>query len=100
VCGALQPRGDVDMSRGQGWRTEFRERRPITLLYAGWIPQDRFSSWPSGNYQREFDSETGLYYYRARYYDPTAGRDPAKFQVLVEEINPLLTAHEKQRKSS
>ena len=23
---------------------------------------------------REFDSETGLYYYRARYYDPNAGR--------------------------
>ena len=23
---------------------------------------------------REFDSETGLYYYRARYYDPTTGR--------------------------
>jgi RHS repeat-associated protein len=23
---------------------------------------------------REFDSETGLYYYRARYYDPTSGR--------------------------
>ena len=23
---------------------------------------------------REFDSETGLYYYRARYYDPTVGR--------------------------
>jgi len=33
---------------------------------------------------REFDSETGLYYYRARYYDPTAGRflseDPLRFQ--------------------
>ena len=32
---------------------------------------------------REFDSETGLYYYRARYYDPAAGRfiseDPARF---------------------
>ena len=32
---------------------------------------------------REFDSETGLYYYRARYYDPTAGRflseDPIRF---------------------
>ena len=33
---------------------------------------------------REFDSETGLYYYRARYYDPSAGRfvseDPVRFQ--------------------
>jgi RHS repeat-associated protein len=32
---------------------------------------------------REFDSETGLYYYRARYYDPSAGRfvgeDPIEF---------------------
>lgn len=32
---------------------------------------------------RDFDSETGLYYYRARYYDPTVGRfsgeDPLEF---------------------
>jgi len=32
---------------------------------------------------REYDSETGLYYYRARYYDPKAGRfitrDPISF---------------------
>jgi RHS repeat-associated protein len=32
---------------------------------------------------REWDSETGLYYYRARYYDPTTGRfineDPVRF---------------------
>lgn len=32
---------------------------------------------------REFDSETGLYYYRARYYDPNTGRflseDPIRF---------------------
>lgn len=32
---------------------------------------------------REFDSETGIYYYRARFYDPAAGRflseDPAEF---------------------
>ncbi len=33
---------------------------------------------------REFDTETSLYYYRARYYDPSAGRflseDPIKFR--------------------
>ena len=33
---------------------------------------------------REFDTETGLYYYRARYYDPTSGRfiteDPLGFR--------------------
>jgi RHS repeat-associated protein len=33
---------------------------------------------------REFDSETGAYYYRARYYNPTSGRfiseDPIKFK--------------------
>jgi len=33
---------------------------------------------------REFDSETGLYYYRARYYDPSAGRflteDPLRYE--------------------
>ena len=36
---------------------------------------------------RESDSETGLYYYRARYYDPTVGRflreDPIRFSVGV-----------------
>jgi len=35
-----------------GLGTEFLERRPITLLYAGWIPHDRFSSWPSRAYNR------------------------------------------------
>jgi len=33
---------------------------------------------------REFDSETGIYYYRARYFDPSAGRflseDPARLR--------------------
>ena len=36
---------------------------------------------------REFDSETGLYYYRARYYDPSVGRflseDPCRSEVGV-----------------
>lgn len=42
---------------------------------------------------REFDSETGLYYTRARYYDPSLGRfiseDPAG---LVAGLNPYLYA--------
>jgi len=37
---------------------------------------------------REFDSETGLYYYRARYYDATAGRflseDPTRFDAGID----------------
>lgn len=37
---------------------------------------------------REFDTETNLYYYRARYYDPTSGRflseDPVKFRGGVD----------------
>jgi RHS repeat-associated protein len=37
---------------------------------------------------REFDSETGLYFYRARYFDPTAGKflseDPTGFAAGVE----------------
>ena len=37
---------------------------------------------------REFDSETGLYYYRARYYDPATGRflseDPIRFRAGVD----------------
>ena len=36
---------------------------------------------------RDFDTETGLYYYRARYYDPSAGRflseDPASFDASI-----------------
>ena len=36
---------------------------------------------------RQFDSDTALYYYRARYYDPTTGRflseDPVRFQAGV-----------------
>jgi RHS repeat-associated protein len=37
---------------------------------------------------REFDPETGLYYYRARYYDPVSGRfvseDPVRFESGVD----------------
>ncbi|MFQ5873859.1 MAG: RHS repeat domain-containing protein [Dehalococcoidia bacterium] len=40
---------------------------------------------------REFDSETGLYYYRARYYDPSVGRflqeDPLNTFILPDNIN-------------
>ena len=43
---------------------------------------------------REFDSETSLYYNRARYYDPTAGRflneDPIRFR--AESISTLTRA--------
>jgi RHS repeat-associated protein len=39
---------------------------------------------------REFDSETGLYYYRARYYDPNSGRflseDPVRTVNLYEYV--------------
>lgn len=40
---------------------------------------------------REFDTETNLYYYRARYYDPTAGRflseDPHDVGTLYDAAN-------------
>jgi RHS repeat-associated protein len=48
---------------------------------------------------REFDSETGIYYYRARYYDQTAGRfvseDPIRFKgginfYVYAKNNPIL----------
>jgi RHS repeat-associated protein len=48
---------------------------------------------------RESDTETGLYYYRARYYDPNAGRfireDPIQFEgginfYLYGENNPVI----------
>ena len=36
---------------------------------------------------REWDTETGLYYYRARYYEPTTGRfiteDPKRFDAGI-----------------
>ena len=39
---------------------------------------------------REFDKETGLYYYRARYYDPMEGRfiskDPIGFKGGINRI--------------
>jgi len=33
---------------------------------------------------REFDTETGLYYYRARYYDPSAGRFLSEDRIQFE----------------
>lgn len=43
---------------------------------------------------REYDSETGLYYYRARYYDPVAGRfitrDPIGFEGGINQYAYVL----------
>jgi RHS repeat-associated protein len=47
---------------------------------------------------REYDSESGLYYYRARYYDPFIGRflqkdpSPGRLQVPSSVINPYIYA--------
>ena len=39
---------------------------------------------------REFDSETGLYYYRARYYDPKVGQIPERRPVkLPRWVEPI-----------
>ena len=36
---------------------------------------------------REFDSETGIYYYRARYYDPSAGRFLGEDPIVLGGVN-------------
>jgi RHS repeat-associated protein len=45
---------------------------------------------------REYDTETGLYYYRARYYDPTIGRfigeDPLRFGIKSKITSANLPA--------
>jgi RHS repeat-associated protein len=45
---------------------------------------------------RDFDSETGLYYYRARYYDPTLGRFLAEDQCVARrragDLSPRIRA--------
>ena len=65
------------------------EPRPSSSLPLAAIPSPVSVTWPRPGYGnraftgREWDSETGLYYYRARYYDPKAGRfisdDPIGF---------------------
>jgi RHS repeat-associated protein len=38
---------------------------------------------------RESDTETGLYYYRARYYDPSVGRFLREDAMLLQDGNGL-----------
>jgi len=51
--------------------------------FGGIISQTGYLNQPFAFAGREFDAESGLYYYRARYYDPRAGRfltqDPIGF---------------------
>ena len=42
---------------------------------------------------REFDSESGLYYYRARYYDPTTGRFLQKDPILSVNLYPYVVGN-------
>jgi RHS repeat-associated protein len=62
------------------WTPE--EREPFAELIAECIKREQVIH-PYGGTGREWDSETGLYYYRARYYDPKIGRfiskDPIGF---------------------
>jgi len=50
--------------------------RVVAKVNSGWVTRYIFQS-------REFDADTGLYFFRARYYDPTSGRfisqDPTGF---------------------
>ena len=52
--------------------------------------QVRLAPWPSRSITRleKSDAESGLYYYRARYYDPNAGRfiseDPGRFGAGID----------------
>ena len=66
------------------------EPRPSPSLPLAAIPSPVSVTWPRPGYGnkaftgREWDPETGLHYYRARYYDPKSGRflseDPIGFQ--------------------
>jgi RHS repeat-associated protein len=53
---------------------------------------------------REFDTETSLYYYRARYYDPNAGRflseDPIGFHAGIDQYRYALNNPTKYRDPS
>ena len=42
---------------------------------------------------REFDSESGLYYYRARYYDPNSGRFLQKDPILSVNLYPYVVGN-------
>ena len=50
-------------------------------------PQESTFSQPYSFTGREWDTETGLYYYRARYYDPAAGRFISRDPIGFEGVN-------------
>ena len=71
--------GSITSLSGASGATDTYTYKPFGLTTATGSNPNRFRY--TG---REWDQETGLYYYRARYYDPTAGRfiteDPIRYR--------------------
>jgi RHS repeat-associated protein len=58
--------------------------------YSGYLPD---SAGTGGGYHlttKEFDSDSGLYYFNARWYDPTTGRFASKSPIPVQYEHPFL----------